>query len=143
MIAATDNTTYKGLRVANVSSETRLSQFESDNIVVSTDSNSIYVNGIQYPCVKSNDVSMAIHLFYSQFINDATSDGVKCAYFRLLSNNSIVQNLTPCRLLRPIPAALDGNGIARNADECGMYNSVNGLFYGNVANDGTFTVSDD
>lgn len=141
MIAATDNTTYKGLRVANVSSEARLSQFESDNVVVSTDSNSIYINGIQYPCIKSDDASMIIRLFYSLY-NDATSDSVKCAYFRLLSNNSIVQNLTPCRLLRPIPAALDANGIARNADECGMYNSVNGLFYGNVANGGAFTVSD-
>ena len=52
-------------------------------------------------------------------------------------------NLIPCRLLRPIPATLDGNGIARNAGECGMYNSVNGLFYGNVNNSGNFTVSDD
>ena len=53
-----------------------------------------------------------------------------------------VERYIPCRLLRPIPAALDANGIARNADECGMFNSVNGLFYGNVASSGTFTVSD-
>ena len=50
-------------------------------------------------------------------------------------------DLTPCRLLRPIPASLDANGIARNADECGMYDSVSGKFFGNVAS-GTFTVSD-
>ena len=62
----------------------------------------------------------------------------KVGYFNISDN----LNLVPCRLLRPIPAALDANGIARNADECGMYNSVNGLFYGNVGS-GSFTVSDD
>lgn len=51
-------------------------------------------------------------------------------------------NLIPCRLLRPIPAALDGNGIARSAGECGMWDSVSGKFFGNLASSGTFTVSD-
>lgn len=51
-------------------------------------------------------------------------------------------DFTPCRLLRPIPAALDANGIARNAGECGMYDTVSGKFYGNVAESGSFTVSD-
>ena len=59
------------------------------------------------------------------------------AYFNIEPNKV---RMTPCRLLRPIPATLDANGIARNADECGMYNSVNGLFYGNVASSGKFTV---
>lgn len=67
----------------------------------------------------------------------------KMSYIReVLPDGSYRSDLTPCRLLRPIPAALDANGIARNADECGMYNSVNGLFYGNVASSGSFTVSD-
>lgn len=48
----------------------------------------------------------------------------------------------PCRLLRPIPATLDANGIARSAGECGMYDSISGKFYGNVGS-GTFTVSND
>ena len=66
---------------------------------------------------------------------------VKYGALTIYSANTIVADFIPCRLLRPIPATLDGNGIARNADECGMYNSVNGLFYGNVGS-GTFTVSD-
>ena len=67
----------------------------------------------------------------------------KVSYIReVLPDGSYRSNLIPCRLLRPIPATLDANGIARNADECGMYNSVNGLFYGNVNTNGTFTVSD-
>ena len=60
----------------------------------------------------------------------------------VLNDGTHSLNLIPVRLLRPIPASLDANGIARNADECGMYNSVNGLFYGNVAASGSFTVSD-
>ena len=66
------------------------------------------------------------------------------AYFRITDPTFTIDrvNMTPCRLLRPIPATMDGNGIARNAGECGMYNSVNGLFYGNVASSGSFTVSD-
>ena len=64
------------------------------------------------------------------------------AYFIICSSNVEVINLTPCRLLRPIPATLDGNGIARNAGECGMFDAVSGKFYGNVAATGNFTVSD-
>lgn len=52
-----------------------------------------------------------------------------------------VERYIPCRLLRPIPAALDANGIARNAGECGMFDSISGKFYGNVGS-GSFTVSD-
>ena len=53
-----------------------------------------------------------------------------------------IERYTPCRLLRPIPAALDANGIARNANDCGMYDSISGKFYGNVASSGSFSVSD-
>lgn len=67
----------------------------------------------------------------------------KMSYIReVLPNGSYRSNLVPCRLLRPIPAALDANGTARNAGECGMYDSVSGKFYGNVAASGNFTVSD-
>ena len=67
------------------------------------------------------------------------------AYFRITDPTFSIDrvNMTPCRLLRPIPASLDANGIARNAGECGMYDTVSGKFYGNVANSGSFTVSDD
>lgn len=52
-----------------------------------------------------------------------------------------IERYIPVRLLRPIPAALDANGIARNAGECGMFDSISGKFYGNVGS-GAFTVSD-
>ena len=52
-------------------------------------------------------------------------------------------NLIPCKLLKPVPKWLDANGIARQAGECGMYDTVNDKFYGNVASSGTFSVSDD
>lgn len=67
----------------------------------------------------------------------------KVSYIReLLPNNTYRSNLIPVKLLKSIPSKYDANGIARQAGECGMYNSVNGLFYGNVASSGTFTVSD-
>lgn len=60
------------------------------------------------------------------------------AYFSIEPNKI---RMTPCRLLRPIPATLDANGIARNAGDCGMYDAVSGKFFGNVGS-GSFTVSD-
>ena len=51
-----------------------------------------------------------------------------------------VERYIPCRLLRPIPAALDANSIARDAGECGMWDKVGNKFYGNVASTGRFTV---
>lgn len=55
-------------------------------------------------------------------------------------DNEVKCNLIPCKLLQSIPAILDGNGIARQAGECGMWDKVSNKFYGNVANSGTFTV---
>lgn len=52
-------------------------------------------------------------------------------------------NLNPCQLLQDIPSTLDNNGKARVAGECGMYDSVSGKFFGNVASTGSFTVSND
>lgn len=59
------------------------------------------------------------------------------------STNEITRQMYPCRLLHSIPAILDGNGIARQAGECGMYDSVSGKFFGNVATSGSFTVTND
>ena len=49
----------------------------------------------------------------------------------------------PVKLLHSIPSKYDANGIARQAGECGMYDTVNDKFYGNVAPSGSFTVEDD
>ena len=54
-----------------------------------------------------------------------------------------IERYIPVKLLRSIPPRHDANGIARQAGECGMYDTVNDLFYGNVASSGTFTVADD
>lgn len=63
------------------------------------------------------------------------------AYFKITDTSSNTKmNLVPCKLLQSIPAILDGNGIARQAGECGMWDKVSNKFYGNVANSGTFTV---
>lgn len=54
-----------------------------------------------------------------------------------------IDRYIPVKLLKSIPSVYDANGIARNAGECGMYDTVNDKFYGNVASSGTFTVADD
>ena len=67
----------------------------------------------------------------------------KMSYIReVLSDGTYRSNLIPVKLLRSIPSKYDANGIARQAGECGMYDTVNDVFYGNVANGGSFTVSD-
>lgn len=135
---------YPGLRVGNKSSEVRINPFPDTEIIISTSGDIITINGQTYQITKGTSTAFGnFALFYTAFHNDSTTQDVKCAYFSFINaNGTTIQDLTPCRLLRPIPATLDANGIARNAGECGMYNSVNGLFYGNVASSGTFTVSD-
>ena len=54
-----------------------------------------------------------------------------------------IERYIPVKLLRSIPSKYDANGIARQAGECGMYDTVNDKFYGNVASSGTFSVSND
>lgn len=54
-----------------------------------------------------------------------------------------IERYIPVKLLKSIPSKYDANGIARQAGECGMYDTVNDLFYGNVASSGNFSVSDD
>ena len=54
-----------------------------------------------------------------------------------------VNRYIPVKLLKSIPSKYDANGIARHVGECGMYDTVNDVFYGNVASSGTFSVSDD
>lgn len=87
--------------------------------------------------IKKNGISLGLfadHVitfsaFYKGSIGEFTIDGTI--------------NLIPVKLLRSIPSKYDANGIARQAGECGMYDTVNDLFYGNVASSGSFTVEDD
>ena len=83
-------------------------------------------------------------LLFENIANNGTYFHGDIAYFRITDPTFSINrvNMTPCRLLRPIPASLDANGIARNAGECGMFDAVSGKFFGNVASSGSFTVSD-
>ena len=123
--------------------------------IVATNSNGAVINGVQYirQSRSENISNKSIKLFYCDIDEDGkryviidnggNSQDVKCAYFRFIdADGTTIQNLVPCRLLRPIPSTLDANGIARNASDCGMFDVVSGKFYGNVASSGTFTVSD-
>lgn len=104
------------------------------------------INGIELQVVSTNGLTQQqmgdVYLFdvnLDSHSNHPFNGGI--AYFKISDASSNTKmNLIPCRLLRPIPATLDANGIARNAGDCGMYDTVSGKFYGNVANSGTFSV---
>jgi len=108
--------------------------------------NTVSVDGISATYIPPSSTLLDNLLLFAQYRRQTPTStpqktgfsDVMIARFEIVGQISLI----PCRLLRPIPASLDANGIARNAEECGMYNSVNGLFYGNVANGGSFTVSD-
>lgn len=136
-------------RYANNSNEFE-DNLTSQPINVETFGTTIFINGVGHSITKYySRPSILFRLFYAEVDaesqtlvdTDYTTNRVKCAYFAFRNDNVYVMHLVPCRLLRPIPAILDANGIARNAGECGMFDSISGKFYGNVGS-GTFTVSD-
>lgn len=105
------------------------------------DKYSFEFNGTHYEysnnAMEQIQLTLPVYVFENIAYNGSYFHG-DIAYFNIEPNKV---RMTPCRLLRPIPATLDGNGIARNAGECGMYDAVSGKFFGNVGS-GTFTVSD-
>lgn len=115
--------------------------------IVSATSVSATYNG----SVKNFDVQLANE--YLSYTSDrmmlyTTTDtsltiacGVKSFFINRGADTKV--SLVPCQLLHSIPASFDANGIARQAGECGMYDTVNDVFYGNVASSGSFSVSDD
>lgn len=118
-------------------------------IELKADENNYYVNYDGVNVVKTPLLSLSEETYGNVYLfnlNDNMGKGHfngDVAYFRITDPTFSIDrvNMIPCRLLRPIPATLDANGIARNAGECGMYDAVSGKFYGNVGS-GTFTVSD-
>ena len=111
-----------------------------DTFDIDLASNTAVVNGTSFTSSKTHTNSINTFRVFGCFGAGVGYSGYINKFMLDDSYNNL--DLTPCRLLRPIPATLDGNGIARNAGECGMYDSVSGKFYGNVAASGTFTVSD-
>jgi hypothetical protein len=95
------------------------------NKVATVGNNSFNIDGVGYQFKGTNSTSLGS----TKTIGNITID------------NEL--NLIPVKLLRSIPSKYDANGIARQAGECGMYDTVNDVFYGNVASSGTFSVSDD
>lgn len=114
--------TYEG-HVYNIS----LKKGNVDNKVIFTINGSSFNKDSRFDSTLDFDVSMPIY-----------AKAAKISAF-----NTDRYNLTPCQLLKSIPATLDANKRARSAGECGMYDSISGKFYGNVANSGTFTVEGD
>lgn len=104
-----------------------------DEIVINCNSSNRYVNGYDIPIYGSTIKQVSIiskdQSGFEGLISTITVDGV--------------ERYIPVKLLRSIPSKYDANGIARQAGECGMYDTVNDKFYGNVASRGSFTVSDD
>lgn len=106
----------------------------------------VFINSNRY---EFNDVSGiyelgngfdAINRGYTGIYTNQNNNDMHYAETKMRVNN-VEYDLVPCKLLQSIPAILDGNGIARQAGECGMWDKVNDKFYGNVASSGTFTVS--
>lgn len=129
-----ESDTYR-CTVWNLSNSTRVyytQDITEDEIVINCNSSNRYVNGYDIPIygstIKQVSITSRNQNGFEGLISSIYIDGV--------------ERYIPVRLLRPIPAALDGNGIARSAGECGMIDTVHKIFYGNVANGGAFTVSD-
>ena len=104
-----------------------------DEIVIDCNSSNRYFNGYDIPIYGSTIKQVSIisrdRSGFEGLISSITVDGV--------------ERYIPVKLLKSIPSKYDANGIARQAGECGMYDTVNDKFYGNVASRGTFSVSDD
>lgn len=90
------------------------------------------INGVEY----KNNRNFGEYQFADEdIVINIYSNGFKLGNF-----NSGRVNLTPCKLLKPVPKWLDANGIRRQVGECGMIDLISGKFYGNVDSVGTFTV---
>lgn len=104
---------------------------------------SFYQKGGYAYCLHGGTETKGYRLNQSSWDIDITPTiySYNMSYIReILPNGSYRSNLTPCQLLRSIPATLDANNIARTAGECGMVDSISGKFYGNVASSGSFSV---
>lgn len=115
-------------------------QWTSNPTEVYWDGATIYADGVAVAITSyTSNADATVQLFWQESAPAYRVFNGQIAYFNI-SNKC---NMTPCKLLTAIPASLDGNGIARAAGQCGMYDSISGKFYGNVANEGAFTVSND
>lgn len=79
-----------------------------------------------------------------EYITQISGTGRSCTgSISSVTTGEGVDVLVPCTLLRSIPRNLDAQCKERVAGECGMIDLISGKFYGNVANNGTFTVEND
>ncbi len=49
----------------------------------------------------------------------------------------------PCRLVCDLPASKSWDGKPHPSGECGMWDKVSDIFYGNAGTQGAFTVTND
>lgn len=94
---------------------------------------SLTVNGSPFPVFGFPIISVP-------FNNAGNAHGSQSKWLSPVTVDGFIR-YAPCKLLRPIPAELDANGIAREASECGMIDTFFGVFYGNVASSGAFSVA--
>ena len=145
MAFCNSNATYIALRRGDGTSYNDIahSNIASVNTIIDGHNN-VILNGETFSMIGRQYGQKPEFRIFTQFRDNYSTTIEKCSFseFVVKENNLPILDLIPCRLLRPIPATIDANGIARNAGDCGMYDSVSGKFYGNVASSGTFTVSD-
>jgi len=104
-------------------------KFYINNAVGYCERDNVLFKGKGMPTVWNNNVKFSIYGGKMQILEEYDS-----------ANDKLISSLVPCQLLKPIPASLDANNRARQAGECGMYDSISGMFFGNVASSGTFSV---
>lgn len=109
---------------------------------VFVNSNRYEFNNVAGTYELGNGFDTGINQNFTRIFTNQNNNDMHYAETKMRVNN-VEYDLVPVRLLRPLPAYLDANGIARQAGECGMYDTVNDKFYGNVASSGSFTVEDD
>lgn len=105
-----------------------------DDIEIKSTNDSLTFNGESVPIPDS-------YFTYLRFKKSGAGTIMK------ISTSSIyvdgIERYIPVKLLKSIPSKYDANGIARQAGECGMYDTVNDVFYGNVASSGSFSCVND
>ena len=57
--------------------------------------------------------------------------GLEISYFKIWEGSTQVFDLIPVILTKNIPAQFDGNNKARNTGDVGLFNLIDGKFYGN------------
>ena len=103
-----------------------------EDITIESTTSKLTFNGTEVPSYCNS---------YNFIIASQNNGGMKCATSSITVDG--IERYIPVKLLKSIPSKYDANGIARQVGECGMYDTVNDVFYGNVASSGSFSCVND